>query len=649
LGHQNYSSTSHSRAATPDGIKRDKDVERSDSVTGPTAHGLNYVIVALLAIALVYFVYESRFSGKEDAMDTSPVVAAQGARSIAVLPFATFGNEADSYLSDGLAETLLNLLAQIDDLQVAARTSAFKFKDTNEDIRVIGEQLGVATVLEGSIQRSGNRIRIAAQLINVDDGFHMYSETFERELDDIFAIQDEIASAVVDALEVELLGIGEHSKPEFDAYETLAQLRSRLRTSTGDEMIEIIAALEKLTRDYPDYADAYASLSAALTLHGVGAGLIPEETTEKAIAAGQRAIELEPDNAMGFVALGGALQGRGMFRQLSPIIARALELQPGNADVLAMQGVLLANDGRYQEAFEITSKALLRDPLNPVTRGLLAERHRDLGQHDKALAVLNAGIDIDPADIPLQMNRALFLEETGNFRQALRAFDEVLRADPDIPNARQMRFYIYFNSDDLHNSKVALEQAEAVSVERLADERALYCYLLGNTECWHAATALMLATRDRFFVQTWQARMLYEGGLVDEAIAALLPVVAYFDDTSDPYGNLETRVNLAALYRLSDQADLAAAAMQPVVFAFDEALANGYDHHELHRYRAAAAVIEGDNDEAMRLLEEAYARGFRHVSDLYYLYAIDQLRDDARYAALIERMYRENAEQLSGL
>ena len=261
--------------------------------------------------------------------------------------------------------------------------------------------------------------------------------------------------------------------------------------------------------------------------------------------------------------------------------------------------------------------------------------------------LLLGGCGPDPADIPLQMIRAITLEEIGDYPGALRALDRILQADPSIPNAHQTRFYIFFNANDMESAKVALERAEEVSVERLADERALYCYVLGDTECWHAATALMLATRDRFFVQTWQARMLFEGGLVDEAIAVVLPVVEYFDETNDPYGNLETRANLAALYQMNGQAELAAAAMQPVVDGFDTALANGYDHHELYRYRAAVAVVSGDTDAALRLLEQAYARGFRHLSDTLYLYAFDQLRDDPRYQQLIDKIYGVNAASIA--
>jgi tetratricopeptide (TPR) repeat protein len=316
---------------------------------------------------------------------------------------------------------------------------------------------------------------------------------------------------------------------------------------------------------------------------------------------------------------------------------------------MAMQGTLLAFGGNIREAFEITSQALLRDPLNSNTRASLADRHRDLGNADKGLAVLDVGLEIQPDDIPLQMHRAYFLEEIGDFGAALQALDRVFESDAEIPNAHQILFYITFNAGDLESARTILERAEALSEERLADERALYCYVQGDSECWHAATALMLATRDRFFVQTWQSRMLHEGGLTDEAIAVLLPVVEYFDETNDSYGNLETRANLAALYQLNGDAELSAAALRPVIDAFEHSLANGYEHHELYRYRAAAAVVQGNVDEAIRLLEEAMARGFRHPNDIYYLLAFDQLRDEPRYQALLERIYRENAEQLGGV
>jgi len=216
---------------TPEGLKREKEVDRSQSITHSTGRKLDYVIIGLMGAALVYFTWDKFLGGAgEDVtvQSASPATAqlpdtmsneSAGAsanlqlatepasRSIAVLPFADMSPEGDQeYLSDGIAEELLNLLAQIPDLQVAARTSSFSFKGKDVKIADVASELHVAHVLEGSVRKAGNRVRITAQLIKANDGYHLWSETFDRTLDDVFAIQDEISAAVVAVLKVHLLG-----------------------------------------------------------------------------------------------------------------------------------------------------------------------------------------------------------------------------------------------------------------------------------------------------------------------------------------------------------------------------------------------------------------------------------------------------------
>ncbi len=197
-------------------------------------------------------------------------------QSIAVLAFADLSPGGDQeYFSDGISEEILNVLTQIPGLRVTSRSSAFSFKGKGVDIPTVAKQLGVTKVLEGSVRKSGKHIRITAQLIDARTDTHLWSETYDRELDDIFAVQDEIAQAVVDALEVKLLGATSQVNLDVDAYDSLMRLRGALRTSAGDEMLALIESLETLTRDYPDYADAYATLAEAYRLHGQAAGLIP--------------------------------------------------------------------------------------------------------------------------------------------------------------------------------------------------------------------------------------------------------------------------------------------------------------------------------------------------------------------------------------
>ncbi|HEY5774941.1 MAG TPA: hypothetical protein VIS57_02545, partial [Xanthomonadales bacterium] len=193
---------------TPEGLKKEKDVDRQNSVVSQTGSRLNIAIIGMLVVALAYFVWEARFAEDKTAEKPAsvpvaavPAEAAVSEKSVAVLPFVNMSSDPEQeYFSDGLSEELLNRLAQNDQLRVAARTSSFQFKGQNQDIGEIGRQLKVDNVLEGSVRKSGNRLRITAQLIRVDSGFHLWSQTYEREMDDIFTIQDDIAMAISTAL-----------------------------------------------------------------------------------------------------------------------------------------------------------------------------------------------------------------------------------------------------------------------------------------------------------------------------------------------------------------------------------------------------------------------------------------------------------------
>ena len=186
---------------TPEGMKLEKHVDREDSITPQTGRKLDFIIIAVMAIALIYMVAD-KFIGKP-AAPTEAESPTTAKKSIAVLPFVNMSDDKD-YFADGLTEELLNLLARIPDLKVAGRTSSFAFKGKNEDLRAIGDALGVSTVLEGFVRRSGDRLRVTSQLINVEDGFHIWSDTYDRKMADIFDIQDDVADAIATALQLHL-------------------------------------------------------------------------------------------------------------------------------------------------------------------------------------------------------------------------------------------------------------------------------------------------------------------------------------------------------------------------------------------------------------------------------------------------------------
>jgi len=201
---------------TPEGIKKEKDVDRSQSITTHTGRKLDFTIIALMSLALVYFAIDKFMltpALNHDKVETTAEVPEPAAvetiskKSIAVLPFVNMSDDtSNEYFSDGISEEILNSLAKVKDLKVAGRTSSFAFKGKNQDLRQIGQTLGVEHILEGSVRKAGTKVRITAQLIQVDDGFHLWSESYDRELTDVFAIQDEIATAILEQLKAHLIG-----------------------------------------------------------------------------------------------------------------------------------------------------------------------------------------------------------------------------------------------------------------------------------------------------------------------------------------------------------------------------------------------------------------------------------------------------------
>ncbi|MGD8637070.1 MAG: adenylyl cyclase, partial [Gammaproteobacteria bacterium] len=276
---------------TPEGIKREKDVDRSQSVTGETGRKINILIIVLLVLAIATVlldrfipheapvveqatVEETEAARAEEPADPAAMVAQKFAppadRSVAVLPFVNMsGNPENEYFSDGLTEELLNVLAKMDGLRVAARTSSFRFKGEVGDPAEIGEALNVNHLLEGSVRQSGDRIRITAQLINASDGYHLWSETYDRTLDDVFAIQDEISRAVASALEVRLLGGPDAASPVRVATRNMAAYNAYLKgtqllAGSGVDTYRAAEALfEEALRLDPDFAAAHAGLARA--------------------------------------------------------------------------------------------------------------------------------------------------------------------------------------------------------------------------------------------------------------------------------------------------------------------------------------------------------------------------------------------------
>jgi TolB-like protein/tetratricopeptide (TPR) repeat protein len=383
---------------------------------------MNYVLALLLVTAVGYFVLDRTVLRRHSAQATSD------AKSIAVLPLVnTSGDAANDYFSDGLSEELIAVLAKIPGLKIIGRSSSFLFKGKSDDSRTIGEKLGVTNLLEGSVRKQGDRVRIVAELINAADGRALWSETYDRELKDVFAVQSEIATAVTEQLKIKLLGAPAKSDaaPSNDnlaAYNALQQGTFYFRLSTEEGTRKATEFYGEAIRLDPRYALAYAQLSAAWRqlaatwLAGSGAN----EAYTKARNAAQTALSLAPDLSAAHEALGFVLVTPDLdFAAAEAEFRKAEKLAPADAGPKFALSFLFAAQGRLAEAENIMRQTLVLDPLG-VTRYLnLARILIGGGRYDEAEVALRKAIELQPAAARLHAYLTMLDVLRGNAAAAL--------------------------------------------------------------------------------------------------------------------------------------------------------------------------------------------------------------------------------------
>jgi len=414
----------------------------ASAASGPRASSRSkpavLAVIALLSAALVYFLID-RFWGAKHGALSQPVTSAAPAaaasmgafapppHSIAVLPFVNMSGDQDQeYFSDGLTEELLNSLSRINELQVAARTSSFSFQGQHPDIATVARKLNVAAVLEGSVRRSGNTVRITAQLINAVTGFHLWSQTYDRNLGDVLQLQTEIANAVASALKITLLGDtaariesgGTRNPAAFDAY-LRATRAADTRHAEADEQIAIAAYTEAIRLD-PNYALAYAGRSRALA----GASEYATAATRSEEFAGaqadaQRAIELAPALPEGHVALGVVFEDAALdFSHASAEYERAAALAPGNANALRSNGRFAVYMGHADAGIQAARRAIVLDPLNHTSHYVLGLALFSARQYAAAIAAQQDSLALDPNDPIAYAVRGLAYYALGNLPSA---------------------------------------------------------------------------------------------------------------------------------------------------------------------------------------------------------------------------------------
>lgn len=374
---------------TPDGIKKTVNIIPDESITPQTSNRLNKIIIGGLGIAIVLLtinLFKDKGATLPTVVEDSVEVSSIDDKSIAVLAFADMSPEKDQeYFSDGISEEILNLLAKVPELKVISRTSSFSYKGNDQDIKKIGEELQVGHVLEGSVRKSGNTFRITTQLINTKTGAHIWSETYDQNMEDIFEIQDRIAAVVTRQLKITLLDeeIFKTKTVNLEAYDLFLRAIA-VHNGTKENVIQS----EKLTRQSiaidSNYAPAWAFLSTTIARgNSFAIRPIDEEASESKNAA-QRAIEIDSTLAFGYSNLGASYIKDWDFINASKAIKKALELAPQNADIIFSAVREAETLGKIDYAISLANKALRIDPLSYGGYFRLASGYSDKEEYDKA-------------------------------------------------------------------------------------------------------------------------------------------------------------------------------------------------------------------------------------------------------------------------
>lgn len=395
-------------ALTTDGIRKESDLAKVDFLTRKTGHKLDYITMALLA-GVVGMVALDRYMPVPDGAETSqqqakpviepdpePVIIEEN--SIAVLPFINMSSEPNQdYFSDGLSEELLNVLTHVEGLKVASRTSSFAYKAETRNIQQIARTLRVASILEGSVRKVGDRLRITAQLIDTSNDRHLWSDSYDRDMDDIFEVQDEIANAIVSALTTEL-GIGleavsvDSATSNLDAYDIY--LKARELFIARENLPLSWQLLEQATQMDPQFARAWEALAA---VHGVATSWFPGDGIEheqKALDAAYRALEIDPDLSMAYAVIGMEHQttGEGYIGAIKNLDI-AIEKNPKNATAWLWRGITLSNMGYFERALSDLEQCLKIDPGYLICRQYRASNLLLLGEIELAVRYFEASIE----------------------------------------------------------------------------------------------------------------------------------------------------------------------------------------------------------------------------------------------------------------
>ncbi len=632
---------------TPEGLKKEKDIDRSQSITTQTGRKLDFTIIGLMALALGYFAIDkfiiapalNRDNAETTAEVTEPAAEEKiNKKSIAVLPFVNMSDDAaNEYFSDGISEEILNSLAKVKGLKVAGRTSSFAFKDKNLDLRQIGQTLGVEHILEGSVRKAGTKVRITAQLIQVDDGFHLWSESYDRELTDIFAIQDEIATAILKQLKAQLIGeelpVLNTARTDSQAYDFYLLAKQRMYERSRLPLEAAVDLLDKAIAIDPNYAPVWAQRGiVALLLSDESYGTIPSETAEsQAKIHLDHALRLDPE-------LAEAWAGLGLYHSNRPaendrgieVLEKALSINPNLIDAANWLQIVYVQTNQPAKAHKLLEQIIQRDPLYKPGFANLAASYIQMGRLDDAIALLDKTQPYMPGDPIVLLADSMINIDQGNISTGLKLAETALGLNPND------RVYRIFYSWGL----AQVNQYEKLATEGFRGWRIKGMRHLGRTE-----EASILAYQLAAEGQLWPFfEFLNAADRSTELISYLeehWPDLQTFerDFPSNGFWGYPEMLSIALAYRRAGQQEKFSDAMARLRKAHDSLTSQGLNYSSFWLNEAAYYALADDSAKALEFLAASIDGGIitsiRISDDMPYF---NDLEGIAEYEAIQSRM-----------
>ncbi|MDJ0813393.1 MAG: hypothetical protein QNJ23_06680 [Woeseiaceae bacterium] len=642
----------------PEGLVR----TRPAVATGTTAlHSGDYLLLgALLAAVGLAAVGMYNRIGADGA--SPPIPSARGeAPTIAVLPLVNMSDDPENdYFADGLTEELLNVLAQLDGLKVIGRTSSFAYKDKQDDLREIGEALDANYLVEGSVRQSGDRIRVTAQLINAADGSHLWSDTFDRDTGEIFAIQSSIAAAVVNKLQVPLLSASQlrtHQSRSFNAYDRYLAGNSNLRNRDLDSLRRSIALFKEAIAIDSEFAPAYAALAIAyIQMHVNHAEMELDVAFGQARAAIESALALDPESSDAFFAMAMLNHWSWQIGGRDPLdrdaadqaYRQALAISPNNADATKQYANFLVNTGRIHAAIEYANRALELDPLAPNSHRFAGALYEGVANFDEARRLYLLETEMHPAKPVGYLSLAsLAIRADGDLASGMEWGRRA--AEVHFTSAANSLARIWLDLEDYDKAREIYEQIRSASMEARWVEQ-LY---LGNyqaaLEIRRAGLAQHLTPPSTDYRYVGRlATFAGDFGLARDMLGKADPRLL----ESPPFitaRNLPEVTCLAIAYQHLGEPDRATQLIDSaldVIAGAERMGTQGYGFSD-----ARLLALRGETDAALNAFEAAIDSGVRSTwfADRWPQPGRDpafaSLHDDERFIALLHALDRDRAEQ----